>query len=217
MIFRLSFLLFLFVLFFPNCSSKSSFELNSGDLLFVSGNSPSQQTNAIKRSTSVPDEISFSHVGILKREEENIYVIEAVMPDGVVKTLLCDFMQKAEKQRGKPLVAVGRLKPQYRYLLPKAIEKAEEFLTKPYDNAYEEGNQAFYCSELVRFAFLDSLQNPIFPPLCMSFKNKETHTTEPYWKKHFAALGMEIPEGKPGTNPADMAKSSYIEIVHTYY
>ncbi|MDO5523341.1 MAG: YiiX/YebB-like N1pC/P60 family cysteine hydrolase, partial [Bacteroidia bacterium] len=109
------------------------------------------------------------------------------------------------------------VKPEFQYIIPLAVEEAAEQLGQPYDYAYAEGNEAYYCSELVRFTFLDSLKNPIFPAVAMSFKNKETGETEPYWKKHFAGLQLEIPEGKPGTNPADMAKSQVIDIVHTYY
>lgn len=209
-------LLLCIVLFLPACN-QNSFELNDGDLLFIAGKNGSEQTDAIKKSTSFSNEISFSHVGIVKLEGQNIYVIEATPSDGVIRTLLYDYMQKAEKRKGKPLIAVGRLKPRYRYVIPKAVENAEELLAKPYDIFYDEENDAYYCSELVRFSYLDSLRNPIFPALAMTFKNKATGETEAYWKKHFAGLQREIPEGKPGTNPADMSQSSVIDIVHTYY
>ena len=51
----------------------------------------------------------------------------------------------------------------------------------------------------------------------MSFKNTETGNSDPYWLKHFEKLGEPVPEGEPGTNPADMALSPVIEIVHEYY
>ena len=203
---------------FQSCDTKQNYDaLQDGDLLFIVGKSQSEQTNAIKKSTSKLDEIPFSHVGIVKFEDENVYVIEATPSDGIIQTLLYEYMQKAEKRNGKPLVAVGRVKPEYQYLVPLAVEKAGDQLGRPYDYAYEEGNDAYYCSELVRFAYLDSLRNPIFPAIAMTFKNRETGETEAYWTKHFAGLQQEIPEGKPGTNPADMAKSPINDIVHTYY
>lgn len=200
------------------CNTTQTYdELKDGDLLFIVGKSKSELTNAIKESTSEKDEVPFSHVGIVKFENKDVYVIEATPSEGIIQTLLYEFMQKAEKRKGKPLIAVGRVKPEYQYIIPLAIEKAGDQLGRPYDYAYEEGNDAYYCTELVRFSYLDSLRNPIFPAVAMTFKNKETGETEEYWKKHFAGLQLEIPEGKPGTNPVEMAKSPVIDIVHKYY
>lgn len=201
-----------------SCNTSSNFsELKEGDLLFVVGKSQSEQTKAIKGSTSKKGDIPYSHVGIVRFVEKDVYVIEATPSGGVIQTLLYEFMQKAEKVEGKPLIAVGRLKPEYQYLVPRAVERAANQLGRPYDYAFDEENDDYYCSELMRFSYLDSLENPIFPPIAMTFKNRETGETEAYWKRHFAGLQLEIPEGKPGTNPADLSKSPAIDIVHRYY
>lgn len=206
------------IVIFQACNTTHNYdELKEGDLLFIVGKSKSEQTGAIKRSTSGKDEVPYSHVGIVKFDKKDVYVIEATSSDGIIQTLLYEFIQKAEKRKGRPLIAVGRVKPEFQYIIPLAVEKAGDQLGRPYDYAYEEGNDAYYCSELVRFSYLDSLRNPIFPVIAMTFKNKETGETEAYWKKHFAGLQLEIPEGKPGTNPVDMSKSSVIDIVHKYY
>lgn len=200
------------------CNTTHNYdELKEGDLLFIVGKSKSEQTSAIKRSTSQKEEVPYSHVGIVKFDKKDVYVIEATPSDGIIQTLLYEFIQKAEKQKGKPLIAVGRVKPEFQYIVPLAVENAGDLLGRPYDYAYEEGNDAYYCSELVRFSYLDSLRNPIFPAVSMTFKNKETGETEAYWEKHFAGLQLEIPEGKSGTNPVDMSKSPIIDIVHKYY
>lgn len=200
------------------CNTTHNYdELKEGDLLFIVGKSKSEQTSAIKRSTSQKEEVPYSHVGIVKFDKKDVYVIEATPSDGIIQTLLYEFIQKAEKRKGRPLIAVGRVKPEFQYIVPLAVEKAADQLGRPYDYAYDEGNDAYYCSELVRFSYLDSLRNPIFPAVSMTFKNKETGETEAYWEKHFAGLQLEIPEGKSGTNPVDMSKSPIIDIVHKYY
>ncbi|CAK7048997.1 MAG: YiiX/YebB-like N1pC/P60 family cysteine hydrolase [Petrimonas sp.] len=200
------------------CNTTHNYdELKEGDLLFIVGKSKSEQTSAIKRSTSQKEEVPYSHVGIVKFDKKDVYVIEATPSDGIIQTLLYEFIQKAEKRKGRPLIAVGRVKPEFQYIVPLAVENAGDLLGRPYDYAYEEGNDAYYCSELVRFSYLDSLRNPIFPAVSMTFKNKETGETEAYWEKHFAGLQLEIPEGKSGTNPVDMSKSPIIDIVHKYY
>ncbi|MEA5063770.1 MAG: YiiX/YebB-like N1pC/P60 family cysteine hydrolase [Petrimonas sp.] len=200
------------------CNTTHNYdELKEGDLLFIVGKIKSEQTSAIKRSTSQKEEVPYSHVGIVKFDKKDVYVIEATPSDGIIQTLLYEFIQKAEKRKGRPLIAVGRVKPEFQYIVPLAVENAGDLLGRPYDYAYEEGNDAYYCSELVRFSYLDSLRNPIFPAVSMTFKNKETGETEAYWEKHFAGLQLEIPEGKSGTNPVDMSKSPIIDIVHKYY
>lgn len=200
------------------CNTTHNYdELKEGDLLFIVGKSKSEQTSAIKRSTSQKEEVPYSHVGIVKFDKKDVYVIEATPSDGIIQTLLYEFIQKAEKRKGRSLIAVGRVKPEFQYIVPLAVENAGDLLGRPYDYAYEEGNDAYYCSELVRFSYLDSLRNPIFPAVSMTFKNKETGETEAYWEKHFAGLQLEIPEGKSGTNPVDMSKSPIIDIVHKYY
>jgi hypothetical protein len=118
---------------------------------------------------------------------------------------------------GKKLIAVGRLIPELQYSIPDAIENASAHLGKKYDYYYDEANDLFYCSELFRFSFKDSSGNYIIEPLKMSFKNKETGKPDPFWESHFKKLNVDIPEGMPGTNPADMAKLPVIDIVHTFF
>lgn len=199
-----------------SCSAKQ-FPLQSGDLLFTVGKENSEFVNAIKNSTSTTTEIPFSHVGFVEKTGNEIWVWEATSPEGVVKTSFQDFKNKTLIQNHKTYMAVGRIKSLDKAMLSKALYFAEQNSGKPYDYAYNEENDAYYCSELVRFAFTDSLQNPIFTPLKMSFKNKETGETEPFWKEHFKKLNQPIPEGMNGSNPADMAKSPLITIVFRYY
>lgn len=214
---KIYFFFFLFILLVSCHKGMDSFELQNGDLLFSVGKGDSELLTAIQNSTSKKDEIPFSHVGIVSIENEKTYVLEATTPKGVVKTKLEDFFNETSTMDNKHLIAVGRIKDEYRYTIANAIKNAKKHLGKKYDYAYDETNKAFYCSELVRFSFLDSLGNPIFEPIPMTFRDSETGYVSEYWVKHFEKLGKPIPEGQPGTNPADMTKSEVLKIVHTYY
>jgi len=215
---HIRFLIVMTVLALFSCTpADQSFELQSGDLLFSVGSGNSELLIAIQNSTSEKDEIPFSHVGIVSVEEDAIYVIEATSPEGVIRSRLDDFFGEAASLEGKKLIAVGRLDREWQYTIPKALEAAATYLGKEYDYLYDESNDTYYCSELVRKVFIDSVGNPLFEPLTMSFKNKETGVTDPLWEEHFGKLNSSVPEGEPGTNPADMAGSAMIRIVHTYY
>lgn len=194
-----------------------NFKLRDGDLLFSVGKGESELLKAIQNATSKDGEIPFSHVGIACIENDSVFVLEAAPKQGVVKTPLADFIDESAKIDSKPIVAVGRMKKVHEKSAKEAPQRALMHLGKKYDFAYSESNDDFYCSELIRFSFLDSNGKPIFPAQPMSFKNKETRLEEPFWVDHFKKLNQEIPEGEPGTNPADMAKSDLIEIVYKYY
>lgn len=203
---------------FLACSKpQNEFRLQSGDLLFSVGKGESGLLKAIQHATSIKQDIPFSHVGIVLIENDQTYVLEAVPGNGVTKTPADTFFGETAKLKGKPLMEAGRVKTAYRYAISESVTNAQKYLGRKYDYAYDESNEAVYCSELVRLSFLDSLGKPVFAPLAMSFKDKETGRPDLYWVKHFQKLNIPIPEGKPGTNPADMAKSGVIEIVHRYY
>ncbi|MDD4778108.1 MAG: YiiX/YebB-like N1pC/P60 family cysteine hydrolase [Fermentimonas sp.] len=203
---------------FNGCSyPDKTFKYQSGDLLFSVGSSDSDFTSAIQESTSKNDEIPYSHVGIVSVEDDTIFVIEATTKGGVIKSTLEEFFAEAADIDGKKLIAVGRLIPELRYTIPEALKTASTHMGKEYDYFYDECNDSFYCSELVRFSFIDSTGNHIFEPLEMSFKNKESGESDPFWEAHFQKLNTDVPEGQPGTNPADMAKLQEINIIHTFF
>lgn len=210
---------FILLIFMFNCCSYSdnTFKYQNGDLLFSVGSSDSDFASAIQESTSNKDEIPYSHVGIVFLENDEIFVIEATTKGGVIKSTLEEFFAEAADIDGKKLIAVGRLIPELRYTISDALKAASTHLGKEYDYFYDERNDSFYCSELVRFSFIDSTGNHIFEPLEMSFKNKESGESDPFWETHFQKLNASVPEGEPGTNPADMAKLQVINIIHTFF
>ena len=190
-------------------SEKPRFELRTGDLLFSVDKENSELVAAIQSTTGQDKDIPFSHVGIACLENGKIYVLEATSPQGVVKTPLEEYFAKTATLNGSLLIAVGRVKSEFEFTIPGAIKNAEKHLGKGYDYAY--------CSELVRFAFLDASGKPIFAPLAMSFRDPQTGDIDAYWIRHFEKLSQPVPDGAPGTNPADMAQSPVIEIIYKYY
>jgi hypothetical protein len=190
------------------------FHLQTGDLLFQAGKS-SGLSDAIAEVTSGKNQIHYTHVGIVSIENDSVFVIEATTPS-VRKTPVNTFLNHSLRIDGKPVVAVGRLKSEYKEMIPQAIVNAKKYIGKPYDYVYYPDNDAYYCSELVYISYLDEKEKPIFPCLRMTFKDANGNLPD-YWIEHFEKYQAEIPEGREGTNPGDLSKSEIIEIVYCYF
>ncbi len=160
--------------------------LQSGDLLFVSDTTGMGQ--AVKASTG-----NYTHVAMVERAGDSLFVIDATQKRGVAR-------RPIEKTfANKMPVEIYRLTVSFDTAA--VIERAKNLIGKPYDNAFLPDNDAYYCSELVQAAFGD-----LFESKPMNWRDKEGRLPE-YWQKHFAELGMPVPEGVPGTNPTDLSKS----------
>ena len=202
------------VLFSACTTVDKGFFLQTGDLLFQVGKS-SGLNEAIAGVTKGESDIHYTHVGIVSVENDVVFVIEATPPQ-VCITLLDTFLLRSAKLAEKPVVAVGRLKQEYRETIPHAIIRARSLLGKPYDYVYSPDYDAFYCSELVTYSFIDRQNRPVFEPVSMNFRDADGNFPA-YWIAHFEKYNADIPENQPGSNPGDISRSDRIEIVFRYF
>jgi len=163
--------------------------------------------DAINAVTSGYHEMDFNHMGMLYKEQNEWYVIEAAGV-AVRKTKLTDFLTYTDK----PMYH-ARLKKKYQSLIPKAIQFAKDQIGVPYDNDFLYGNGKYYCSELIYDAFLNAYGQPFFQLYPMTYKEPNSDAFFPIWIEHFSNQGIEIPEGKPGCNPGGMSKDQKIAIL----
>ena len=202
------------ILFFACTATNGDFRLQTGDLLFQVGKS-SELNEAIAGVTTGESHIHYTHVGIVSVENDTVFVIEATIPE-VCMTPLDSFLFRSAYLAEKPVVAVGRLKQEYRETISQAIVRAKKLLGKPYDYIYSPDNDAFYCSELVTHSFLNRQNRPVFEPVNMNFRDADGNMPA-YWIEHFEKYNAEIPENCPGSNPGDLSQSDKIEIVYRYF
>lgn len=191
-------------------------ELMVGDMLFQDLDC-GEMCDAIEAVTQGYQGARLSHLGMVSKIElNNVYVIEAI-GKGVVETSLSDFLSRSSDKNGNPKVLVFRLSTVWRSEVPQAVNKFQEFLGKPYDEAFLINNDSFYCSELVYklFNVNDTLENP-FRLRPMTFKEPGTDHFYPVWVAHYKKLGINIPEGEPGLNPGGMSQSPHLSFVGKY-
>jgi hypothetical protein len=187
------------------CGRSGDTTLQAGDLLFQSGKDG--LGGAIEAVTEGIGGYNFSHVGMLVPDSSGrLWVIEAVS-EGVLLTPVDTFLQRGAR------VALGRVKDEYRPLLPAAIAFAVQQTGTPYDEEYLYNNGKYYCSELIYDAFLVANNRvPFFNLEPMTFKSPATGAFPEEWVRHYQKLNRPIPEGEPGCNPGGLSRSEKIEI-----
>lgn len=114
---------------------------HNGDLIFQT--SQSRQSAAILAATGS----NFTHMGIVHLRNGEPYVIEAYRT--VEETPLAEWIARGDGDRYS-LYRVEHLSPAQ---ATTAIDAALAYIGRPYDPFFRDGDDAIYCSELVRLAF----------------------------------------------------------------
>lgn len=204
--FFLKLFIFVFLLFLlSNCRSFDVADLKNGDLLFVTAKE-SGLSGAINNVTQKQKNASFDHIGILKRENNGLYVLHAAPKGGSQKQQLKKFLKEQAKE-GQDVV-VYRLKTEYQKSIPDAIKNAESMLGKPYNFNYILDENSYYCSDYVERAFR-SYQ--IFKLEPMTFIDPKTGKTNEFWADFYKKKNLDVPEGELGCNPNGLAGSDKLE------
>ncbi|MDD4148712.1 MAG: YiiX/YebB-like N1pC/P60 family cysteine hydrolase [Bacteroidales bacterium] len=207
-------IIILLVVFIISSCVQKTYAPQSGDLLFQV-NATSDFTDAIINTTGDDNAISFSHVGIVCIENNEIFVIEATPVFGVQKISLQDFLDaSAHDENGNPLVIAYRLNPEIEIQNP--VDIATTYIGMPYDSVFLPDNNAIYCSELIYKSYLSPSGKETFTAIPMSFSDT-SGKTNPYWIEHFEKLKLAIPEGVLGTNPNDLSKDEILRFVGKLY
>lgn len=192
-------------------STKIEFSIfKNGDLIFVA------DTSAFSSAVIESTDGIFSHVGIIQRVADTLFVLEAIPKEGVVKTAMEKFIADAPKdENGRAAIKVKRLsrlpdqtKDSLQFIADKAVEKALSFIGTPYDFAFLEGVENIYCSELVYESFLHRNEH-LFSLIPMNFKDS-TGVVSPYWTEYYKKMNLPVPQDWPGTNPNSIFNSALL-------
>ena len=106
-------------------------------------------------------------------------------------------------------IYIGRIRGKFDK--QQSIANALSYVGKPYDYLFQEGDDEIYCTELIQLSFVDKHNDPIFQTIPMSFHDS-TGQIMPYWEDYYSRRSMTVPEGKPGTNPSEMAHQKNVKL-----
>jgi len=197
---------FLLFSFISNAQINSG-DLKTGDFIFQDMDC-GPLCDAIEAVTEGYNGNDFSHMGLVYKKNDTIYIIEAAGSAVRLNTL-----EKFSKNTKKPMY-IGRVKKKYEKLIPRAISFSLEQIGVPYDDDYVYDNGKYYCSELIYVAFKKANnEKPFFQLFPMTYKEPGTNDFFPAWIEYYKEIGSEIPEGKPGCNPGGMSTSDKILIL----
>lgn len=200
-------ILLLICCFLPSMSWSQKNQLKQGDVLFISL-SCGPMCDAIDAVTSGYNNIDFNHMGLVTIDAQQQFFVYEAIGKAVVKTPLNKFLAYTKKPIYK-----GRLRQQYRKLIPEAIAFCESQLGVPYDNDFIYNNGKYYCSELLYDAFLQANGNtPFFQLFPMTYKEPGSAHFFPVWVNHFEQQGIPVPEGQLGCNPGGMSLDKKIKV-----
>ena len=196
------------------CSQKQD-SLQNGDLIFVGipfgyDAEAGSMDAAISAATGDDEKLNLIHVAIAEVQADSIWIIDATVAHGVDRHPLNTFLKDFTLADGSlPEFIVKRVKG---VDVDAAVKKAQTFCGRAYDLRFLPDNEELYCSELVQKCYLDTVGMPVFKSEPMNFKAPDG-TMPAYWEWLFAKLGMEVPQGLPGTNPQKMSEAECLETV----
>ncbi|WP_422352333.1 YiiX/YebB-like N1pC/P60 family cysteine hydrolase [Stenotrophomonas sp. AR026] len=179
-------------------------DVHEGDLLFVTAGH-SGLSAAIDDATGTQGAPSFDHVALVASAPKGWEVLHAD-EKGSRRQSLVQFRQEArDKQRQ---IVVYRLRAPQQAAIRDAVATARTMLGKPYNTSYVLNEDSYYCSDFIERAFR---AHHVFALQPMNFRNPQTGEISQHWIDLYRGMGMDVPQGQPGTNPNDMSAAPVLQ------
>ncbi len=193
------------------------FEPRPGDLFF-------QELGEHPDADDLPRELAgwagrvVDHVALFAPDAFGAPGLIEAFPPRVSWCGLSVFLTRHLDGHGHPAVFVGRLRPPLQPLIPGAIDFARSRIGRPFDEWYEDGDDAYYCSELIARAFREANGGrEVFPSAQLHFGDRGGATTvSSYWQRHFSRAGRTVPNGMVGSNPGLLSRFDQLHIVAVF-
>jgi hypothetical protein len=189
------------------CGGRAD-RLQTGDLVFIGipvEYNAGGMTDAIGSATG-KGELNLIHTAIAEVDAAGRpWIIDATIAHGVDRHPLDTMLRDFRLRDGyKATFIVKRLRDNRdaaRY-----VENAKRFLGRSYNTTFLPNDTSLYCTELVHESYIAADGRPLFEEAPMNWRNADGELPE-YWVWLFGQLGMDVPEGLPGTNPQTMSEA----------
>lgn len=179
--------------------------LREGDIIFHE--SISEQATAIKLATKS----KYTHVGIIFKENNKMFVLEAIQP--VKKTKLESFIKTGKNNH----FVVKRLKDSENIIDSNSISRMKEygfkFIGKDYDYTFEWNDNRIYCTELVWKIYKNTLGVEVGKLKTLESFDLSSEKVKKIMRKRY---GNNIPLNEIVISPEDMFSSEVLHTVMAY-
>lgn len=185
--------------------------VQKGDIILVSLPMDywAEKLPAEARPACPHDEPLYIHAAIADVEGDSLYIIDATLAHGVDRHPLEVFLKDFTLEDGSlPRMDVLRLKDDRE--AARYADQAGKLCGRAYDADFLLDNEALYCTELVRDAYVSADGDTLFGLEPITFRNPDG-VTPPYWTVLFQLIQKPIPEGLPGLLPEDLMQSPLLE------
>lgn len=195
------------ILFVASCQlGDKTITLKSGDIIFVE-DVQSDLSKAINDVTQKSTPHQYTHVGIIEKVQDSLFVIHASTKNGVERISLKEFVcQENNDSSTFHIYRVDKKDIDHQQV----IQQAQKYIGLPYNWSYMLSDTSQYCSELVFNAFENF---NIFTVEPMSFKNPNTGEDNPTWVEYFKKRNEEVPEGFLGCNPNGLSQTKNLKLI----
>lgn len=180
--------------------------VHEGDLLFVTAGR-SGLSAAIDDATGRQGTPGFDHVALVASAPQGWEVLHAD-EKGSRRQSLSAFRQDAQAKQRQ--IVVYRLRAPQQAAIKDAVATARTMLGKPYNTSYVLNEDSYYCSDFIERAFR---RHHVFALQPMNFRNPQTGEISAHWVELYRGMGLDVPQGLPGTNPNDMAAATVLQRV----
>lgn len=185
----------------------------NGDLIFLTADE-SEFSDAIATATAQTDELQFVHVAVIAVDDGVASVIEATAKHGVSETPYFEYIKPLHRENRGVAAVIKRITEDIPMEL--SVQRVKECLGQGYNWTFMPTPGKKYCSELVYECFLRPDGSHIFTAKPMNFLDPNGNMPA-FWTNIFSALGLDVPQGQPGTNPNDMSKEPCLREVYRYF
>lgn len=191
--------------------TTTSFEVQNGDLLLVALplDYDFDSTHAVTNISRDTGEALYVHIAIIERAGDSLHIIDATIAHGVdrhpLDTLLKTFTLK---DGSHPRLDLYRLNDTTG--AASFIAKAKAQVGRKYNMTFSLSDSGRYCSQLVHNSYVGA--DTLFPLCGMDFRCSSGEVPT-YWSGLFRLIQLDLPQGRIGILPQDIAQSPRVHLV----